>query len=314
MNILITGCAGFIGSWVTEKLLFENKHKIVGLDNFDPYYPKIIKINNMKNFENNTDFKFYECDITNSDKLEKIFRDNNFDVVIHLAAKPGVRNSVLYPLEYAKVNINGTINILNCMKKYSIPKIIFSSSSSVYGDICDKKFHEYATNLKPKSVYALTKKNAEEYIELYSRQYGIKSICLRFFTVYGQRQRPDLAISKFTGQIKNEQILTMYGDGSTYRDYTHVDDIANGIIKSIYYDKTPYEIINLGSECPIKLSEMIVVLERTIGKKANIQIQPVPNEDMQRTYADISKAKKILNYKPNVKFEDGILDFVKSYK
>lgn len=313
MNILITGCAGFIGSWVCQKLLNKHIHKIIGIDNFDPYYPKSIKLENMLNFKNNPDFTFVETDITDIKALNEIFENKNIDIVIHLAAKAGVRNSVVYPVEYTDVNVNGTVNILNCMKKYGVKKIIFSSSSSVYGERQEEKYTEDMTDLKPISVYAQTKKSAEDFIELYSRKYGINAVCLRFFTVYGQRQRPDLAICKFTSQIKKGETLTVYGDGSTYRDYTHIEDISDGIISAITYDKTNFEIINLGSDSPVKLSDMIKTLEDTIGKKAKIKNEPIPAEDMKKTCADISKAKKLLDYSPKISFKDGVSDFVQHY-
>ncbi len=312
MNILITGCAGFIGSWVCQKLL-ANGHKVVGIDNFDPFYDKSIKQHNMKEFISNPNFSFSEVDITDMGSLDNIFNGNDVDVVVHLAAKAGVRYSGLYPLDYLKTNVFGTLCILECMKKYGVKKIIFSSSSSVYGNCTAEKFTEDLTNLKQLSVYAQTKKTAEDYIELYSRRYGINAVCLRFFTVYGKRQRPDLAITKFTSQIRNGEILTMYGDGSSYRDYTHVEDISDGIISAIYYDQTPYEIINLGCENPVNLSYLISLLEKLIGKKANIKTEPVPCEDMIRTYADISKAKKLLNYIPKIKFQDGISKFIEDF-
>ncbi len=312
MNILVTGCAGFIGSWVCQKLL-NNKYKIIGIDNFDPYYPKNIKLENMSEFKNNPNFSFYETDVTDTNTLNELFKKNHIDIVVHLAAKAGVRNSGLYPKEYNDVNVGGTVNILDCMKKYGVKKIVFSSSSSVYGDRPEEKYTEDMTDLKQISVYAQTKKSAEDFIELYNRQYGINAVCLRFFTVYGQKQRPDLAICKFTRQIRNGETLTVYGDGSTYRDYTHIEDISDGIIAAVTYDKTPFEIINLGSNSPVKLSDMIKTLEDIIGKKAKIKSEPIPAEDMKKTCADISKAKKLLGYSPKISFKDGVSDFVRHY-
>ncbi len=309
MNILVTGCAGFIGSNLCETLLKEN-HSVIGIDNFDTYYPKENKQDNMKNIIIDSNFKFYELDILNDVMLDEIFKENNIDVVIHLAGKAGVRNSSLYPLDYIKTNIYGTINILECMKKYDIKKMIFASSSSVYGNCKSKKFSEEEKGLKQLSIYALSKKTAEEFIEFYSRTYNFQAICLRFFTVYGNRQRPDLAISKFANQIKNNKPITIYGDGSTYRDYTHIKDIIQGIIASIEYDKTQYEIINLGSGKPIKLTKLISLLEKYLNKDANIQQTEIPKEDVFKTYADISKAKKLLKYNPQINFEDGIKEYL----
>ena len=313
MNILITGCAGFIGSWVTQKLIASG-HNIIGVDNFDPYYPKNIKQNNMSEFLSDERFTFCEADITDISSLDNIFSKYDIDIVVHLAAKAGVRNSAIYPLDYFNTNVFGTLCVLECMRKYGTKKIVFSSSSSVYGNCSAEKFTENITNLKQLSVYAQTKKTAEDYIEMYNRQYGINAVCLRFFTVYGKRQRPDLAITKFTRQIKNNEVLTVYGDGSSYRDYTHIEDISSGIISAIYYDKTPYEIINLGSENPVKLSDLIYLLEKLIGKKANTNTEPLPAEDMIRTHADISKAKELLNYSPKIKFEEGISKFIEDFR
>ncbi len=313
MNILITGCAGFIGSWVTQKLIASG-HNIIGIDNFDPYYPKNIKQDNMSEFLSDERFTFCEADITDINSLDSIFDKYDIDIVVHLAAKAGVRNSVIYPLDYFNTNVFGTLCVLECMRKYGTKKIVFSSSSSVYGNCSAEKFTENIINIKQLSVYAQTKKTAEDYIEMYNRQYGINAVCLRFFTVYGKRQRPDLAITKFTRQIKNDEVLTVYGDGSSYRDYTHIEDISSGIISAIYYDKTPYEIINLGSENPVKLSDLIYLLEKLIGKKANTKTEPLPAEDMIRTHADISKAKELLNYSPKVKFEDGISKFIEDFR
>ncbi len=313
MHLLVTGCAGFIGSWVCQKLLANNKNRVIGIDNFDQFYPKQIKIENMTGFINNLNFIFFETDITDTNALDELFENNRIDAVVHLAAKAGVRNSTLYPFEYNNVNIGGTLNILQYMKKYGVKKLVFSSSSSVYGNRIEEKFTENMTDLKQISVYAQTKKSAEDFIELYSRQYGINAVCLRFFTVYGQRQRPDLAICKFTRQIKNGETLTIYGDGSTYRDYTHVEDISDGIVSAVTYDKTPFEVINLGSASPIKLYDMIKILEDATDKKANIKVEPIPNEDVKKTCADISKAKQLLGYSPKVSFKDGISDFVKHY-
>lgn len=310
MNILITGCAGFIGSSLAEKLI--KIHNICGIDNFDDYYPISIKENNIRSLNANSNFTFFPYDIRDENKMQSLFGSNKFDLVIHLAAKAGVRNSFLQESEYMSVNYDGTVKILDMMKKYSVKRIIFASSSSVYGNLKEEKFSEDKENLSQISPYAKTKKMCEEIIKRYSDLYGINAICLRFFTVYGPKQRPDLAISKFANAIIKNEEITIYGDGSSYRDYTNIEDIINGIILAINYTSTPYEIINLGSSNPIKLNELVKMLEKEIGKKAIIKHMPMQKGDVDKTYADITKAKKLLNYIPKVSLQDGLHIFAES--
>ncbi len=310
MNILITGCAGFIGSSLAEKLI--KMHNICGIDNFDDYYSISIKENNIRSLNANSNFTFFPYDIRDEDKMQSLFGSNKFDLVIHLAAKAGVRNSFLQESEYMSVNYDGTVKILDMMKKYSVKRIIFASSSSVYGNLKEEKFSEDKENLSQISPYAKTKKMCEEIIKRYSDLYGINAICLRFFTVYGPKQRPDLAISKFANAIIKNEEITIYGDGSSYRDYTNIEDIINGIILAINYTSTPYEIINLGSSNPIKLNELVKMLEKEIGKKAIIKHMPMQKGDVDKTYADITKAKKLLNYIPKVSLQDGLHIFAES--
>ena len=210
------------------------------------------------------------------------------------------------PSEYVSVNICGTLNILNAMVKNNIKKLIFASSSSVYGNNKSKKFREDDKNLNPLSPYAQTKKTCEDFINLYSREYGINAVILRFFTVFGKKQRPDLAIKKFEKLIIENKPIPLYGDGSTVRDYTYIEDIVDGIISAIDYDKTPFEIINLGSDNPIKLIYMIKSLEKELGKKAIIEYLPMQKGDANRTCADITKAKKLLGYFPKHSFQEAL--------
>ena len=308
MNILITGGAGFIGSNLADKLLLDN-HNIIVIDNFDNYYDKKLKKENIKLNLNNPNYKLYKCDIYNKEKLNKVFSNNKIDIVIHLAAKAGVRSSLENPIDYVETNILGTINILECMHKYNIPKLIFASSSSVYGNCKKKKFSENFKINKPISPYAATKLACEQIIYTYYYLYNIKAICLRFFTVYGPRQRPDLAIRKFIEKIENNISIDMYGDGTTKRDYTYIDDIISGICSSINYDKTGYEIINLGGGKPIMLKDMIKTIEKVFNKKAIINQKSMQPGDVDKTICDYTKANKLLGYVPKTTFKQGIQKF-----
>lgn len=311
MNIFITGCAGFIGSNLADKLIENNK--ILGIDNFDKIYPEEVKIKNITNLKTKSNFSFYRGDIRDGILLDKIFSENNIDVVVHLAAKAGVRTSFEIPDEYKSVNVDGTETILKTMVKHNVKKLVFASSSSVYGNNDSPIFSEDLDNLTPISPYALTKLACEELIKNYSSKYGINAICLRFFTVYGKRQRPDLAIHKFTKAILNDEVVTIYGDGTTFRDYTHIEDITDGIIASIKYNKTSYEIINLGSSAPISLNDMVKFIEESVGKSANKHYLPMQAGDVNKTYADITKARKLLNYNPKISFKDGLNRFVQEF-
>ena len=310
MNILVTGCAGFIGSSLVDKLLENPNNKIIGIDNFDPYYPREIKERNIKCFINDNRVTFFEKDIRDSVFMDNLFKNSKIDVVVHMAAKAGVRNSFTEPLEYISVNVDGTVNILNTMQKYNVKKMVFASSSSVYGDNSADIFTEDMTNLEQLSPYALSKKTCEDFIKLYTQQFDISAICLRFFTVYGPKQRPDLAIHKFSVCIRDGKPLPFYGDGSTFRDYTYIDDITDGIIKSIGYDKSKFEIINLGSQNPVTLKSLVGYIEAEFGKSAIIEQMPMQKGDVQKTYADISKAKKLLGYSPKLTFQQGLHKFI----
>lgn len=309
MNIFITGCVGFIGSSLASALIKQG-HFVVGIDNFDSYYPKEIKQKNLDELNAYSNFNFFYGDIRDSVFLDSLFDKYKIDVVIHLAAKAGVRTSFEIPKEYIDINVNGTINILEAMKSNHIKKLIFASSSSVYGNLSSQKFSEDTQNLIPISPYASSKKMAEDIIRIYSDNYHIQAICLRFFTVYGPKQRPDLAIHKFSDAIINNKPISLYGDGTTYRDYTYIDDITSGIISAIDYNKTPYEIINLGSGNPISLKDLVKILEDAIGKKAQIKYLPMQPGDVNKTHADIKKASLLIGYKPQTTFQDGLRKFL----
>ena len=308
-NILISGGAGFIGSNLADKLLALNK-KVIVIDNFDDYYSPELKHQNIEHNLNNPNYKLITANIENSSTIEDIFIQNDIDCVVHLAAKAGVRPSIQSPVSYVQTNIVGTLNILNAMVKTHIHKIIFASSSSVYGNCEHDLFKESFNASFPISPYAATKKSCEEFLYTYHKNYGINSIILRFFSVYGPRQRPDLAIKKFINSISNNIAIPVFGDGTTSRDYTFIDDITDGIIAAINYDKTDFEIINLASGNPICLNEMIHTIENVLCKKAIINKLPLQIGDVTKTIGDISKAKKLLKFAPKTDFKTGIKKFV----
>lgn len=311
MEILITGGAGFIGSTLADKLINENK--IIVIDNFNDYYDPKIKEDNVSPNLDNPNYKLYRGDICDTELVRKIFDERKIDCVVHIAARAGVRASLEDPLEYIRTNIYGTTTILEQMRLHGVKKLVFASSSSVYGNCTAEKFSEDLKVTEPISPYAATKLSCEQIIYTYSKLYEIKSVCLRLFTVYGPKQRPDLAIRKFTELINQNKLLPVYGDGTTKRDYTYIDDIIDGFCSAIKYDKTPYEIINLGGGSPITLSEMIKVLEDVLGEKAIINHQPMQKGDVNKTVSDISKAKKLLGYAPKTSFKEGIKKFINGY-
>lgn len=315
MNYLITGCAGFIGSNLIDKLLENKDIKLIGIDNLNNFYDKIIKEKNIENALKNKNFIFIKNDLLDIESLDNIFNNYDINSVIHLAGYGGVRPSIDNPKLYIDNNIISTLNILECIKKYEVKKIIFASSSSVYGNSKESIFTETLKVSEPISPYAMTKIACEELLFTYHKLYNIDVIALRFFTVYGRRQRPDLAIHKFTKLIFEEKPIPVFGDGSTRRDYTYIDDILFGIISAINYeDKNYYQIINLGGGEPVSLEEMIKVLENTIGKKAIIERKSMQKGDVIKTVADITKARKLLNFYPSTKFKDGIKLFIDWYK
>lgn len=309
MNILITGGAGFIGSTLADKLL-EKNNKIVVIDNFNDYYSPKLKEKNIKHNLDNKNYKLYRGDICDKNLLSKIFEENQIDVVVHIAASAGVRPSIENPLSYVKNNIEGTVNIVEVMKENGIKKIVFASSSSIYGNCKEEIFSEDLKVSEPISPYAASKSACEQFLYTYSKLFDIQVVALRFFTVFGPRQRPDLAIRKFIDLIKENKPIPVYGDGSTIRDYTYVDDIVDGIISAINYNDTPYEIINLGGGAPVSLNQMIETIEKVLNKKATIEHLPMQLGDVNKTAADITKAKKLLNYNPKTSFKEGIIKFI----
>lgn len=311
-NILITGAAGFIGSHLVERLI--NDNNIIVVDDFNDFYNPEIKRQNVSNFLKKDNFKLYEFDIAEFDAFEKVFKENKIDKIVHLAARAGVRPSLIDPLLYTRTNITGTVNLFELAKRYDVPHFVFGSSSSVYGVSDQVPFSESFDVTKPISPYAATKLAGEAIAHTYAHLYDMRVICLRFFTVYGARQRPDLAIHKFTRLIEEGKSIPVFGDGSTKRDYTYVDDIMQGVIAALNYDKETYDIFNLGESRSIELSYLIQLIEENLGKKAIIERKPLQPGDVPITYADISKAKEKLNYQPTTDIVDGVKEFVKWYK
>ncbi len=312
----ITGGAGFIGSSLAEKLL-EDGNKVITIDNFCDFYNEKIKENNIKNAIKNSNYKIYRNDIRDRQAIKKIFDENDIDVVIHLAAMAGVRPSIENPILYQEVNCMGTQNILEEMKLHNIKNGVFASSSSVYGNCKEVPFKEDMIVDFAISPYAATKKANEVMAHVYHKLFNMNIMMLRFFTVYGPKQRPDLAINKFTRLMLENKEIPMFGDGTTSRDYTYIDDIVDGVIKSCNYvmnNNNIYEILNIGNSAPTSLIEMINTIGEILGVKPNIKQLPMQPGDVERTYADISKAKELIGYNPSTSFKKGIENFIEWYK
>lgn len=306
MKAIITGAAGFIGSHLSERLL-ANGWAVIGIDNFDDFYDPKIKRRNISNCLKNKNFQLIEADIRDSVAMDKAV-GSGAEIIIHLAAKAGVRPSIAQPLLYADVNINGTTVLLEAAKKHKIDKFIFGSSSSVYGNNEKVPFSEDDNVDFPISPYAATKKAGELICHTYHYLYDFSITCLRFFTVYGPRQRPDLAIHKFAKLIEQNKPIPVYGDGSMMRDFTYIEDIIDGTAKAI--DKCEgFNIYNLGHSQPITVNDLIVEIEKALGKKAVKEYLPPQPGDVERTYADITKADKDLGYNPSTTIKNGLSKF-----
>jgi UDP-glucuronate 4-epimerase len=309
-HYLVTGGAGFIGSNLINELFNKEKDIFIScVDNFDPYYKIELKQLNIRKFANNSRFQLIHCDISKTSPSQLAEKINQpVDVIVHLAAKAGVRPSIEDPLAYQQANVIGTQNLLDFARQQMIKQFVFASSSSVYGINDEFPWNEKA-KLVPISPYGMTKQAGEMMGQVYSRLFGIRFIALRFFTVYGPGQRPDLAIHKFTKAILNDQSIPMFGDGNTSRDYTYVDDTVRGIISAMNYEKSDFEIINLGNHYAVSLKELVAAIEETVGKKARIEKLPEQLGDVPKTYADISKAEKLFNYEPKTGLKDGLKKF-----
>ena len=311
-SVLITGCAGFIGSTLTEFLLSEG-FKVTGIDNFDHFYSKQVKKNNLQNFIDNESFNFYELNIC--DGLQTIKEE--IDIVIHLAAKAGVRPSIADPSAYIENNVTGTQQVLEFMKERRINKLIFASSSSIYGNNKNIPFRESDEANNPISPYAFTKKAGELLTHTYHRLYKIDVINLRLFTVYGPRQRPDLAIHKFVKSILNDKPVEIYGEGNTARDYTFVSDIVQGFYNSIIFilqNKDIYLTLNLGNNNPVMLVDLVNIIYKKLDKQPRLVYKPMQPGDVDITFADITQARNIINYQPKVGLEEGIESFINWYQ
>lgn len=309
-HYLITGGAGFIGSDLIRSLLKNNPSlKITCIDNFDSFYSKELKQFNIHEFRDHPSFRLLENDLgkTSGKELANLITEP-IDVIVHLAAKAGVRPSIENPLSYQQANVIGLQNMLDFAKLKSIKQFVFASSSSVYG-INDHYPWKEEEKLMPISPYAMTKLAGEMLGHVYHKLFGIRFLALRFFTVYGPGQRPDLAIHKFTKNILAGKPITMFGDGSTSRDYTFIDDTVQGVIATIHYDKTDFEVINLGNHYAVSLKELIAGIEKVTGKRAIIEQQPDQPGDVPKTYADIDKAKQLLGYNPQTQIEVGLKKF-----
>jgi UDP-glucuronate 4-epimerase len=307
MKAIVTGAAGFIGSHLCERLLKE-KWTIVGVDNFDNCYDPQVKRDNIKDCLRNKQFQLVEADIRDSSAMNRVVGDNA-DVIVHLAARAGVRPSIALPALYADVNITGTVTMLEAAKKNSIKKFVFASSSSVYGNNKKVPFSEDDNVDFPISPYAATKKAGELICHTYHHLAGIAITCLRFFTVYGPRQRPDLAIHKFARLIEEGKPISVYGDGSMMRDFTYIDDIIDGTMAGIN-NCAGYNIYNLGESKPVTVNNLISEIEKALGKKAIIERLPLQPGDVVQTYANITKAHRDLGYNPHTEISDGLKCFV----
>ena len=311
-KVLVTGAAGFIGSHLVDTLLARGD-QVVGIDNLDPFYDVAIKRANMAQALENPGYSFHEIDIRDEQAVKDVFETARPDVAVHLAARAGVRPSLEDPNLYHEVNVIGSQHILDACRAFEPSHLVFASSSSVYGGSTDVPFREDSPTLRPVSPYAATKLMNEHMAHVYHHVYGLRITMLRFFTVYGPRQRPEMAIHKFTRLIDEGQPVPMFGDGSSQRDYTYIDDIMDGLVKAvdIPFD---YEIFNLGEHHTTSLRELIDLISTALGKPATVNQLPFQVSDMTITYADISRAKERLGYDPKISMEEGIRRFIEWYR
>ena len=311
MNILITGIAGFIGHHLATRLI-EEGHTIVGIDNLNDYYDVTLKEARLKRLKGK--FSFHKIDTTDFPALEELFKKHKFDKICHLAAQAGVRYSLENPFVYATSNYVGTLNIFELAKRHGVKDIAFASSSSVYGGNEELPFAEHHPVNHPLSMYAASKRAGELLAHSYCHLFGLNIICLRFFTVYGPWGRPDMALFLFTKSILEEKPIEVFNGGDMRRDFTYVSDIVDGIVKTIHKQPRGFSILNLGAGNPINLPDFIGIIEKTLDKKANIVMKPMQAGDVQATWADISKARELIGYKPKVSIEEGITNFVKWFR
>jgi len=306
-NILITGGAGFIGSHLAQRLLRDGKRLAI-VDNLDEYYPAELKRANLAEVRTSGAFQFFPVDIRDGEKLREVFATFRPDAVIHLAARPGVRMSFAQPEAYTSINVVGTVQVLEVSRLASVQRIVFASSSSVYGHSTCAPFREDASISHPLSIYAATKVAGEALAFTYSHTYPLSVVCLRLFTVYGPRQRPDLAIRKFAGMISEGMEVPIFGDGSLKRDYTYIDDTVEGILRALDAPGQ-FEVFNIGNSRPVRINEMVDTLGRALERPVLRKFLPTPAGEMLLTHADLTKARQMLGYSPQVSFEDGIHRF-----
>jgi UDP-glucuronate 4-epimerase len=312
MNILLTGGAGFIGSHLSERLLRDG-HSLTLVDDLNDFYLPEIKRANLAAVRRAGPITFHQADICDEERMAVIGCERNFDAILHLAARAGVRPSLEQPLLYEQVNVRGTLVMLELAKRSGIKKFVFASSSSIYGIANRVPFSEEDTNNQPISPYAATKIAGEKICFAYSHLFNIQTVCLRFFTVYGPRQRPDLAIHKFTDLIARGEPIPVFGDGASGRDYTFYSDIVNGIVAALQHE-CAFEVFNLGNSHPVDLNALIRAIEASLGKKAKVKRLPQQPGDVPITYADISKAQRLLGYSPRTSLQEGIDKFVSWYR
>jgi len=313
-NLLVTGGAGFIGSHLIDRLLATGVERVTVIDDFNDFYEPSIKRENIREHLKDSRYQLVEGDIRDPTVLETVFAANRFDCVVHLAARAGVRPSLSEPQLYSETNINGTLNLLELARHHGIKQFVFGSSSSVYGINAKVPFSENDPISQPISPYAATKGAGELLCHTYSHLYGLRCICLRFFTVYGPRQRPDLAIHKFAKLISQQKPIPVFGDGTTRRDYTYIDDIIDGVVAAIHYDQSNYEVINLGESRTVELKQLIALLEKELDAHAIIDRQPAQPGDVPQTFADVSKARALLGYDPKTQIEEGLHRFVEWFQ
>ena len=313
-NVLVTGGAGFIGSHLVARLLAEGRWRVTALDDFNDFYDPALKRRNVEPHLGREGFELREADIRDRAALGEVFGGTRFHCIVHLAARAGVRPSLAEPVLYTETNINGTVNLLELAREHGVRQFVFGSSSSVYGENEKVPFAEDDPVNRPISPYAATKAAGELLCHTYSHLFGLRCVALRFFTVYGARQRPDLAIHKFARLISAGEPIPVFGDGTTRRDYTYVDDIIAGVRAAMDYRQSAYEVVNLGGSRTVSLSELIALLERELGRRAVIDRQPPQPGDVPQTYADVSKARRLLGYDPRTPIAEGVRRFVEWFK
>jgi UDP-glucuronate 4-epimerase len=317
-KILLTGGAGFIGSHVAEALLRRGAQLMI-VDALDDFYSPQRKRANLEEVRRHGEFKFEQADICDAERMRAIFAATEPDAVIHLAAREGIRPSIEQPKLYERVNVAGALNVLELCREFRVPRLVFGSSSSVYGADSPVPFSEDQVTLRPISPYAATKLAGELLAYTYAHIWGLQIVCLRFFTVYGPRQRPDLAIHKFTALIEDGAALPIFGDGSSARDYTYVDDIVAGVLAALDHKfgqraGAAFEIFNLGNSSPVRIDELVAAIERATGRKAERRALPMQVGDVPITWADISRAERELVYKPKVGLDEGLKRFVEWFR